>query len=63
MRATMAEASRIVLAGFELRTDVMRIVHPDRFMDPRGIAMWTKVTELISRRTNMPVPMAAEVAA
>ena len=63
MRAAMAEASRIVLGGFELRTDVMRVDYPERFRDPRGDVMWTKVTELISRRTNMPVPMAAEVAA
>lgn len=63
MRAAMAEASRIVLGGFELRTDVMRVDYPERFRDPRGDVMWTKVTELISRRTNMPVPMGAEVAA
>jgi hypothetical protein len=29
MRAAMAEASKIVLAGFELRTDVMRVRYPD----------------------------------
>ena len=63
MRAAMAEASRVVLGSFELRTDVMRVDYPERFRDPRGDVMWTKVTELISRRTNMPVPMAAEVAA
>jgi DNA polymerase I len=63
MRAAMAEASRIVLGGFELRTDVMRVDYPERFRDPRGDVMWTKVTELVSRRTNMPVPMAIEAAA
>ena len=63
MRAAMAEASRIVLGGFELRTDVMRVDYPERFRDRRGDVMWTKVTELISRRTNMPVPMATGVAA
>ena len=49
MRAAMAEASRIVLSGFELRTDVMRVDYPERFRDPRGDVMWTKVTELISQ--------------
>jgi hypothetical protein len=47
MRAAMADASRLVLAGFELRTDAMRIPYPDRFQDPRGVTMWDKVTNLI----------------
>ena len=51
MRAAMAEASKIVLAGFELRTDVMRVRYPDRYQDPRGTAMWDRVIELIARRT------------
>jgi hypothetical protein len=50
MRAAMAEASRIVLDGFELHTDAMRIHYPDRFYDPRGIAMWDRVIELIAKR-------------
>jgi DNA polymerase I-like protein with 3'-5' exonuclease and polymerase domains len=50
-RAAMAEASRHVLSGFELRTDVQRICYPDRFSDPRGDRMWRKVTELIAKRT------------
>jgi DNA polymerase-1 len=50
MRAAMAEASRIVLNGFELRTDVMRVHHPDRFRDPRGVKMWDHVIALIGRR-------------
>jgi hypothetical protein len=57
MRAAMAEASRIVLDGFELRTDVMRVCHPDRFQDPRGERMWRQVMELIAKRTNMPMPI------
>jgi hypothetical protein len=63
MRVAMAEASRIVLGGFELRTDVMRVDYPDRFRDPRGAVMWAKVTNLISRRTNTPVPMTIGAAA
>jgi hypothetical protein len=51
MRAAMAEASKIVLAGFELRTDAMRVRYPDRYQDPRGTAMWGRVIELIARRT------------
>ena len=50
MRAAMAEASRIVLAGFELQTEAARVRHPDRFRDPRGAAMWDQVTCLIGKR-------------
>jgi hypothetical protein len=50
MRAAMAEASRIVLDGFELRTDVARVLYPKRFRDSRGIAMWDRVIELIAKR-------------
>ena len=40
MRAAMAEASRAVLSGFELGTDVHVIRYPDRYMDGRGQVMW-----------------------
>jgi DNA polymerase I len=50
MRAAMAEASRIVLGGFELRTDVHAIRYPDRYMDGRGQVMWERVMGLISGR-------------
>jgi hypothetical protein len=50
MRAAMADASRIVLDGFELRSEAMAIRHPDRFQDARGTAMWNRVIELITRR-------------
>jgi DNA polymerase I len=36
MRAYMAEASRVVLAGFELRTDYRLFVHPTHYHDPKG---------------------------
>ena len=39
----MAEASRIVLSGFELRTDAEIVVYPDRYSDKRGVGMWNKV--------------------
>jgi hypothetical protein len=50
MKAAMAKASRLVLDGFELRTDVNVVRHPDRYQDPRGTAMWQRVMELISLR-------------
>ena len=50
MRAAMAKASRIVLDGFELRTDVTTIRYPDRYQDPRGEVMWNRVMALIAKR-------------
>jgi len=50
MRAAMAEASRIVLGGFELGTDVSITRWPDRYMDPRGAVMWERVTSLLPQR-------------
>jgi hypothetical protein len=50
MRAAMAEASRVVLNGFELATDCRgkAIVRwPHRYMDDRGRVMWHRVTELL----------------
>jgi DNA polymerase-1 len=49
MRAAMAEASRIVLGGFELGTDVSMVRHPDRYSDKRGVRMWNEVTSLIGQ--------------
>jgi hypothetical protein len=43
----MATASRAVLAGFELRSDVKIIRHPERYADPRGERMFETVTELL----------------
>ena len=50
MRAAMAEASRIVLSGFELGSDVHVVRYPDRYMDGRGRVMWHRVLELIAKR-------------
>jgi DNA polymerase I len=50
MRACMAEASRVVLDGFELGTDAHVVEHPERYMDPRGAVMWNRVTRLIAER-------------
>ena len=49
VRAAMAEASRIVLAGFELATDVKVVRWPERYMDPRGVEMWNRVCGLVSK--------------
>jgi DNA polymerase I len=50
MRACMAEASRAVLAGFELRTDAAIIRHPERYQDPRGTVMWERITRLVAKQ-------------
>ena len=55
MRAAMAEASRIVLGGFELRTDVHVVRYPDRYMDDRGAVMWARVQDLIAKRRRQVV--------
>ena len=49
MRAAMAEASRIVLGGFELGTDVSITRWPDRYMDSRGRVMWERVMGLLDQ--------------
>jgi DNA polymerase I len=43
----MAEASRIVLAGFELRSEANVVRYPDRYSDPRGEMMWATVMEIL----------------
>jgi DNA polymerase I len=50
MQQAMAEASRIVLDGFELGTDAKVVRYPDRYMDERGIAMWRRVMKLIQEQ-------------
>ena len=59
MREAMAEASRMVLGGFELRTDVKVVRWPERYMDERGAVMWEKVTRLVAK---VPTSSSAEVA-
>jgi hypothetical protein len=58
MRAAMAEASRAVLGGFELGSDVNVVRYPDRYMDGRGITMWDRVNDLVTEEA----AIAAEVA-
>jgi len=47
MAEAMAEASRIVLDGFELRSDCAVVRSPDRYSDPRGERMWERVMALL----------------
>lgn len=46
-QALMAEASHLVLDGFELGSDVKLVRYPDRYMDERGVTMWNTVMNLI----------------
>jgi hypothetical protein len=50
MRACWAKASRVVLDGFELRTEATLVRHPHRYQDPRGTLMWDRVMRLITAR-------------
>ena len=47
MQAEMARASRIVLEGFELKSDVETVRHPDRYIPEKGADMWTRVQGLL----------------
>jgi hypothetical protein len=46
-RSAMAEASIAVLEELELRSDVTIIRFPERFVDPRGKAMWDRVSRFL----------------
>lgn len=43
----MREASRIVLDGFELGSDVKIVKYPERYIDERGLLMWKTVCEIV----------------
>jgi DNA polymerase I-like protein with 3'-5' exonuclease and polymerase domains len=55
----MAEASRAVLAGFELRSDAKIVCYPDRYSDPRGEKMWKTVMGILD---GLPQTEPAELA-
>lgn len=44
----MLQASRFILEGFELRTDVEIVKYPDRYSDDRGKAIWENVVDIIN---------------
>jgi len=46
-RKAMAEASAAVLGGMQIATDVKVVSYPDRYSDPRGEVMWTRVNDLL----------------
>jgi hypothetical protein len=46
-RRCMAEASKVLLSGFEIRTEVKKVEHPARYSDPRGEVMWGRVMKLL----------------
>jgi len=53
MREIMRRASRIVLNAdtegtHELRTDVVIVRYPDRYIDKRGIKIWNEVNGLLA---------------
>jgi DNA polymerase-1 len=45
----MRDASRIVLRGYELRTDCQLIRAGERYFDERGVEMWETVTRLVAK--------------
>jgi DNA polymerase-1 len=49
MEACMDEASRLVLDGFTLRTDVEIVRYPDRYADKRGAVMWERIMQLLAQ--------------
>lgn len=50
MQECMVKASRVVMEGMSLRSDAKLIRYPDRYMDRRGIQMWSAVMDLLRRR-------------
>ena len=55
LQELMRRASRIVLNAtpdgtIELRTDAAIVRYPDRFMDPRGVAVWERVMEILAQQ-------------
>lgn len=47
-RSLMAQASRLVLSGFELRTDATLVKYPERLTSDKGGPMWETVRRLIA---------------
>jgi len=48
-RQAMAEASKIILDGFEIFTDVKIVRYPERYMDPGGVAIWEMVMRFLEQ--------------
>ncbi len=43
----MLDASRVVLSGFELRTEVLQVISPSRFREPRGEGVWATINQVL----------------
>jgi hypothetical protein len=54
MQRIMQRAGKIVLDGFTIRSDVDKVVYPDRYMDEGGAAMWDLVMEVGGLREKPP---------
>ena len=50
LQACMAEASRKVLGGFELRSDAKIFKYPDRYYDKRGVVMWNTINDILEAK-------------
>jgi hypothetical protein len=48
-QAAFAEASSVVLNGFELRSEAKIVRFPDRYSDARGRRMWQETMKLIEK--------------
>jgi hypothetical protein len=55
-RGIMAEASKIVLGGFEIGTEFEIVRYPDRYIDEAGADFWNTVSRLAG-----PVPTSTYV--
>ncbi len=49
-REYMALASRQILHGLELRTEVVYVRYPDRFSEASGSGMWETVLQLLEEQ-------------
>jgi DNA polymerase-1 len=52
--ALMTQASRIVLGGEPVRTDAKIIRWPDRYVEPRGAALWQQLLRLLPAPIGTP---------
>lgn len=48
LQELMTAAGRVILDGFEVRTEAEIVRYPDRYRDARGIVMWERVVELLA---------------
>ena len=47
----MTEASRIILNGFELKTDAEVFIHPKRFPEERGEEVWNMLQHQLEKKS------------